>query len=211
MKKKYLGLGGCFIHPDPTMCTLLRVVMSKSFWAKSFEVKWRKAWQTVNRWNEFCSLVWCFPWEGPMDVIRSFMAAILDWIGVRTMSDFIHAPMRGCSDGCSKGEGICGWIGWAATKGGRHTDIRNRKGEGYEPPNSSRFFEVIYIRMFLWVAQGCLGRLEGQTCCKSLSAFIALGEFLRRYEHQCAAVFFGISKGCHFQGSNPPHHHPWWS
>lgn len=43
-----------------------------------------------------------------MDVIRSFMAAILDWIGVRTMSDFIHAPMRGCSDGCSKGEGICG-------------------------------------------------------------------------------------------------------
>lgn len=58
--------------------------------------------------------------------------------------------------------------------------------------------------MFLWVAQGCLGRLEGQTCCKSLSAFIALGDFLRRYEHQCAAVFLGISKAAIFSEVKSP-------
>lgn len=44
----------------------------------------------------------------------------------------------------------------------------------------------------LWVAQCCFARLEGQTCYKSLFAFVALGKFFQslavRFEHQC--VFF---------------------
>ena len=156
------------------MRTLLRVVMSKSG-------------QNLLRWNQarldrqsidviFACWFDVSPERGHGCDI--FFAAILDWIRVRIMSDFIHpfsggeqwAPMRGCSDECSKGEGVCGWIGWAPTKGGRHT-ANHLEIEGWSQWTTKLpFYGVIYIIYFQHI--GCLmsctmlsWKTRRPTCC----------------------------------------------